>query len=1249
MKKHYKISITLLSIILMFGFQLGAQKIWYVTPTGAGAKDGSSWENAFDNLDHALNSAQYGDQIWVSKGTYIPNYIHGTGTNPRLCHFRMVDGVAIYGGFSGNETSVDQRRNFRFGEENETILSGDRGVVGNKSDNCYHVFYHPMDINLSGSAILDGFTIRDGNADSIGYDCGGAMWNYNAAPTIRNCTFISNSALQSGGAIYNLSSPNFINCVFINNVASAGGAIYTYSISFGNSELINCAFIKNSAGDGGAICNFSSSLKLINCTFTSNFATNGGGMYNMYSSPIFQNSIIWGNKATTYGEELYLAWSTVSLSYCCYGNETNDIYNQESTLTTENCITANPRFVIVRNDTTRPYVLAGTSPCINAGNNEYNTEPYEIRGRSRIQNDTIDIGACEWTSGSDPEIRIFYVNCAEHTDTNGFSWGSAFKTLQTALDVSESGDQIWVAKGIYKPSYDYGLGNNSNPRLYHFRLKNGVAIYGGFKGSERSISERYAYGLNQINETILSGDLNDNGRDSNDCYHVFYHPSSLGLTNSAILDGFTIKGGNANGAELNMLGGGMYNDGCSPTIINCNFVANFGSTGGGIYIFDSSSLIMKGCTFTLNSSNSGGAVYSTLSSPIFINCLINKNQVNLEGGGIYNNHSLPILVNCTIADNSSKYGGGVYNAYNSEATFNNCIIWANESSEYGNQFYLNSGKISLNYSCFGWSGGDVFIEGGQFMYDTHCINLDPLFAGSTLSPLYPYSIVWGSPCIDKGNNNYNSEAYDIRGQARIQNITIDIGAYEFTMGVDPGIKIIYVNSSASGSNDGTSWKNAYRSLQTALNSACTGDQIWVAKGTYKPSYDYGLGGGSRYYHFRMINGVAIYGGFAGTETSVSQRTNFGVGQANETILSGDIGTEGDNSDNCYHVFYHPDNAYVLSNSSILDGFTIKNGNANTLSAPHNHGGGMFNGNQSNPIIKNCTFIQNDGGCGGAVYIGGNQSQYINCLFYSNTTSDGGGAVYCNNSNPTFINCVISNNSSTYGGGVRTYYASPTLKNCIVWGNTASSTGRQFYLEAGTTTLNYSCYANGTYDVYATYGAFSADSSCTTSDPLFVDANNNDFRVLGISSCVDAGNNDYVTEQYDIRGAGYPRKLNKTTGAAGTVDMGAYEYKVGSDPYKPPTVVMDNSTSTPAVFLLKQNYPNPFNSLTTISYELPERNRVRLVIYDILGKEIMNLIDREQEPGRYNIKFDASSLPSGIYFYKLEAGKFVDVKKLVLLK
>jgi len=98
-------------------------------------------------------------------------------------------------------------------------------------------------------------------------------------------------------------------------------------------------------------------------------------------------------------------------------------------------------------------------------------------------------------------------------------------------------------------------------------------------------------------------------------------------------------------------------------------------------------------------------------------------------------------------------------------------------------------------------------------------------------------------------------------------------------------QIIYVKHDATGTNTGNSWENAFTSLQSALGIAVSGDQIWVARGTYKPSYDYGLGGGARYYHFRMIDGVAIYCGFAGTETLVSQRTDFGEGGNNETILS----------------------------------------------------------------------------------------------------------------------------------------------------------------------------------------------------------------------------------------------------------------------------------------------------------------------------------------------------------------------------
>jgi hypothetical protein len=88
---------------------------------------------------------------------------------------------------------------------------------------------------------------------------------------------------------------------------------------------------------------------------------------------------------------------------------------------------------------------------------------------------------------------------------------------------------------------------------------------------------------------------------------------------------------------------------------------------------------------------------------------------------------------------------------------------------------------------------------------------------------------------------------------------------------------------------------------------------------------------------------------------------------------------------------------------------------------------------------------------------------------------------------------------------------------------------------------------------------------------------------------------------------------------------------------------------PTKFALYQNYPNPFNPTTTISYDLPVRSRVRLSIYNILGQEVATLVDSEQEPGRYDVKFDASDLPSGVYFYTLQTPYFTKTNKMVLVK
>ncbi len=367
--------------------------------------------------------------------------------------------------------------------------------------------------------------------------------------------------------------------------------------------------------------------------------------------------------------------------------------------------------------------------------------------------------------------------------------------------------------------------------------------------------------------------------------------------------------------------------------------------------------------------------------------------------------------------------------------------------------------------------------------------------------------------------------------------------------------IIYVKSDAVGSNNGLNWANAYTSLQAALNAATSGKQIWVAGGTYKPSSAYDLTNSSRYYHFRMQAEVGIYGGFAGTETSINDRTNFGVGGANETILSGDLNGDdivtgggaalniSNNSENCYHVIYNPG---TLTNASILKGFTIKGGNANGTD-PHDKGSGIFNATAS-PSITCVTFTANGGKYGGGIYNLNSSPIVTNCLVYGNKTQNGGG-IENKTSSPTFNNTTIAMNVATgFGGGMNNYLNSnPTFNNCIIWGNNAA-TGDQVYASAeGTTTLNYSCYSNQSGDVVMSSATFSAVNNNITSDPLFLNAVNLDFRITGNSLCTDAGSNDYNSESYDLRGFGFSRRLDKTTGLVGTIDMGAYEYKVGSEP------------------------------------------------------------------------------------------------------
>ncbi|MCI0450025.1 MAG: T9SS type A sorting domain-containing protein [Chlorobi bacterium] len=100
----------------------------------------------------------------------------------------------------------------------------------------------------------------------------------------------------------------------------------------------------------------------------------------------------------------------------------------------------------------------------------------------------------------------------------------------------------------------------------------------------------------------------------------------------------------------------------------------------------------------------------------------------------------------------------------------------------------------------------------------------------------------------------------------------------------------------------------------------------------------------------------------------------------------------------------------------------------------------------------------------------------------------------------------------------------------------------------------------------------------------------------------------------------------------------------------PVILNSKSPSIPKEFSLAQNYPNPFNPVTNIKFGLPKSSLVSLIIYDVLGREITRLVNSQTlEAGNYSYDFDASNLPSGIYYYKLSAGEFSDVKKMAVLK
>jgi predicted outer membrane repeat protein len=372
----------------------------------------------------------------------------------------------------------------------------------------------------------------------------------------------------------------------------------------------------------------------------------------------------------------------------------------------------------------------------------------------------------------------------------GATWATACE-LQTAFTGASAGDEIWVAAGIYKP------GTNRDDT---FQLISGVALYGGFAGTETSRGQRDW----EANPTVLSGDIGVPDDSSDNSYHVVF--IGMGVDTTAILDGFTIIGGNADGSGWPNGGGLIINSYSDPTLTNLIFIGNHAKQyGGGIYM-DASGPRVINVIFNGNSAgDSGGGMYNMFACPLLTNVTFSGNTAGNYGGGMVNasNYSCETsLTNVIFSGNSANFGGGMYNIDSISPTLINTIMWGNSAGTAGSHIYNYYGATpSITYSNV--QGGCETIPGNDCSGGGN-IDADPLFMrkpdpgpdgtwGTTDDDYGDLRLKYGSPAIDSGDNSAHGLTgitTDLDGNPRFVDIpsipdtgvgpspVVDMGAFE---------------------------------------------------------------------------------------------------------------------------------------------------------------------------------------------------------------------------------------------------------------------------------------------------------------------------------------------------------------------------------------------------------------------------------------------------------------------------------------
>ena len=1203
---------------LHFTTQLQETDRLYVKAGGAGAGNGTSWENATADLAWAVNTAaaihqtfNIRPQVWVAEGTY---YGDVTAANA----FTMLPGVDVYGGFYGNEPATFDLA-ARDIQSHPTILDG---------QDARRVLYQTS--SLSGDSIIwDGFHITRGRltnesgagaylrqggilANSTITQCrtgnsGGGVFNYYGK--LRNCLVTADSA-EYGGGVYNYGT--------VQNCAITANQAYYYGGLYSEGNTYNTLIANNTASYHGGICH--SGTVLANCHVVANRTLNSTTL-NYISYGNIYNTIFWGNRYANDTTPRQQAYVNATCTRCAF----EAMYPTGGT-TTECIILSSqnvgdltsPKFVQpaagagIDYAATADWTLQEGSILIDRGHMDSTLllPATDLAGNSRVQNGRVDIGCYEssslglilpeYTSG------IIYVTSTGAGLQDGTSWANAMSDINTAILYSSlcGHPQVWVAEGTY-----YGDVTADNA----FTMMGGAHVYGGFQGTEPATFDLAARDI-QSHPTILDGQ---------GVRRVLYQPAAL-TNDSSLWDGFTLTGGQA-GSDY---GGGAYlRQGgilANSTVTQCRAYY-----AGGVY---NQYGTLRGCTITADSASYYGGIYN---NGTIHRCRITANQAYYYGG-LYSNNGT--LSNCLIANNTAYNYSGIYI---SNCTLYNCHVVANNSTGSASLNYC--GSYCNIYNTLFWgnrseynptsleqavsSGSSNFFncafesELPAYQHSSECFILSTANTGTITSPMFTQPAIgtgheyattadWtlqeGSILIDRGSNDstlYTSPTYgtatDLVGNPRLQNGRSDIGCYEspysgISLPTYPD-SIVYVTATGAGLRDGTSWSNAMSDINVALIYATLGgcSRIWVAEGTY--TGDTASSGA-----FSLREGVNMYGGFVGNEPPTYDLALRDLA-AHPTILDGQHANRVLNQSGSY------------STPTVVDGFIIQNGlvtNQSGAGVMLRQGGRLRNCTiQNNIMLVNNTYsyygigvnatgtsvsdtvldhcvIRNNGYqnlipsnytayvYGGGLYL--SDATITNCEVYGNNSYYYGG-IYASSCH--IYNTVVSHNQAYNYAGVYIYYSS--MYNCVVANNTASNYQGGVYGNYSSSIYNSIIWGNkvnylasnmdGTLNIYnvAIEGGYSSGTNILELAPTndgtngtdnyvrFLDPGQRNYRLHPASHCVDYGDSTYNHLATDADGN--PRILGNN------IDIGAYESEASTTCPSPLNLRSLAITGTSATF------------------------------------------------------------------------------------